>query len=44
MKMYKQPTTEAFDLKGENLMLGDMNPMSSGGNSSDNPSEIFDGE
>ena len=44
MKMYIQPTTEAFDLKGENLMQGLTNPVSSGGNASDKQDQIFDGD
>lgn len=43
-KMYKKPITEVFDLKGENLMQGVLNPMSSGGNSSEDPTNIYDGE
>ena len=41
--MYKQPITEAFDLKGENLMQGALAPVSSGGNSSQS-SDPIDGD
>jgi hypothetical protein len=43
-KMYKQPKTEAFDLEGESLMQSAMNPMSSGGNASEKPENIYEGD
>ena len=44
-KIYNQPTTETFDLKGGSLMQGGvLNPVSSGGNASDNQETIYDGE
>ena len=42
--MYNKPITEVFDLKGENLMQGVLNPISSGGNSSGDPNIIYDGD
>lgn len=44
MKMYKKPIIEVFDLKGENLMQGVLNPISGAGNSSEDPTNIYDGE
>jgi len=43
-KIYNQPKTETFDLQGEGLMQGLTNPVSSGGSSSEHPTDIFDGE
>lgn len=43
-KIYNQPKTETFDLKGEGLMQGVLAPVSSGGKASEHSSEIFDGE
>ena len=40
--MYINPTTEAVDLKGENMLQG-LAPVSSGGSSSESP-EPIDGD
>ena len=40
-KMYINPTTEAVDLKGENMLQGTLAPVSSGGNSSETQDTIY---
>ena len=44
MKMYKKPITEIFDLESENLMQSGLNPVSSGGNASENPGQTISGD
>lgn len=39
-KMYINPTTEAVDLKGENMLQG-LAPVSSGGNSSEQGDTVY---
>ncbi len=40
-KMYINPTTEAVDLKGENMLQGTLAPVSSGGNSSEQGDTVY---
>ena len=40
-KMYNKPEVEIVEVQGANLMI---NPMSSGGNSSDNSGGIIEGD